>query len=75
MIRAAWINVFEDGERIGTDEWGRWRVLVVRAGNMGLARWAGPFSCKPEEGRTCHFIKLLITIWPKTCLNMPFLDK
>ena len=22
---------------------------------MGLARWAGPFSCKPEEGRACCF--------------------
>ena len=28
---------------------------TTRAGNMGLARWAGPFSCKPEEGRACCF--------------------
>ena len=30
-------------------------VVLGRAGNMGLARRAGPFSCKPEEGRACCF--------------------
>ena len=34
---------------------GSYMLIISRAGNMGLARWAGPFSCKPEEGRACCF--------------------
>ena len=33
----------------------RFWALIIRAGNMGLARRAGPFSCKPEEGRACYY--------------------
>ena len=37
-------------EGLGWDE-----EELARAGNMNLARRAGPFSCKPEEGRACCF--------------------
>ena len=43
------------GQRSGWDGTRDKNSVPSRAGNMGLARRAGPFSCKPEEGRACCF--------------------